>query len=62
MPDATRSHPPKLLEDVRKVLRLHHYSRHTERAYVEWIARFASFHGMRSRADLSPPNLRSRRS
>ena len=54
MPDTTRSQPPKLLDDVRQVLRLHHYSIHTERSYVEWIIRFARFHGMRSRADLFP--------
>jgi integron integrase len=54
MPNATRSQPPKLLDEVRKVLRLHHYSIHTERSYVEWIIRFTRFHGMRSRADLFP--------
>lgn len=54
MPDAMRSQPPKLLDDVRKVLRLHHYSIHTERSYVEWIIRFVRFHGMRSREDLFP--------
>ncbi|MBA2591375.1 MAG: phage integrase N-terminal SAM-like domain-containing protein [Gammaproteobacteria bacterium] len=52
MPDVTRSQPPTLLDEVRKVLRRHHYSMHTERSYVEWIIRFARFHGMRSRADL----------
>jgi integron integrase len=36
------------------VLRLHHYSIHTERSYVEWIVRFVRFHGMRSRDDLLP--------
>src|SRR5712691_8289455 len=54
MPDATRSQPPKLLDDVRQVLRLHHYSIHTERASVEWIRRFARFHGLRSRTALFP--------
>src|SRR6266566_8030569 len=54
MPNATQSQPPKLLDDVRQVLRLHHYSIHTERSSVEWIRRFARFHGMRSRADLFP--------
>jgi site-specific recombinase XerD len=54
MPDATRSQPPKLLDEVRHVLRLRHYSIHTERSYVEWIVRFVRFHGMRSRADLFP--------
>jgi integron integrase len=36
------------------VLRLHHYSIHTERAYVDWIGRFVRFLGMRSREDLFP--------
>ncbi len=54
MPDATRSQQPKLLDEVRKVLRLHHYSIHTERSYVEWIVRFVRFHGMRSREALFP--------
>jgi len=52
--DTSHSAPPTLLDDVRKVLRLHHYSLHTERAYVEWIVRFIRFHTMRSRADLVP--------
>lgn len=54
MSDATRSQQPKLLDEVRQVLRLHHYSIHTERSYVEWIVRFVRFHSMRSRADLVP--------
>jgi site-specific recombinase XerD len=54
MPDTTRSQPPKLLDDVHQMLRLHHYSIHTERAYVDWIVRFIRFHGMRSREDLVP--------
>ncbi|MGH8584269.1 MAG: phage integrase N-terminal SAM-like domain-containing protein [Gammaproteobacteria bacterium] len=49
MPDATRSQQPRLLDEVRKVLRLYHYSIHSERSYVEWIVRFVRFHGMRSR-------------
>jgi hypothetical protein len=54
MPDATRSQPPKLLDEVRQVLRLHHDSMHTKRSSVEWIVRFVRFHGMRSRATLFP--------
>jgi integron integrase len=54
MPDGRRSQPPKLLDHVRQVLRLHHYSIHTERSSGEWIQRFARCHGMRSRADLCP--------
>ena len=55
MPATIRSQQPKLLDEVRNVLRLHHYSIHTERSYVEWIVRFVRFHDMRSRDDSSPP-------
>ena len=51
---STRIPQPKLLDEVRKVLRLRHYSIHTERSYGAWIVRFIRFHGMRSRADLIP--------
>jgi integrase len=44
---------PKLLDEVRKVLRLRHYSIHTERSYVDWIKRYVHFHHMRCRADLA---------
>ena len=44
---------PKLLDQVREVLRLHHYSIHTERSYVDWIKRYVQFHGMRGREDLA---------
>jgi site-specific recombinase XerD len=54
MPDSTKSQQPKLLDQVRQVLRLHHYSIHTERSYVDWIVRFVLFHRMRSREDLFP--------
>ena len=54
MPGSTRTQQPKLLDEVRQVLRLHHYSIHTERSYMEWIVRFVRFHGMRSRKDLFP--------
>ena len=37
------------------MLRLHHYSIHTERAYLEWIVRYVRFHRMRSRDALFPP-------
>jgi len=42
----------KILDEVRDVMRLNHYSIHTERAYSEWIKRFIQFHNMRSRDDL----------
>jgi len=43
---------PKLLDQVRSLMRLQHYSIHTERSYVDWIKRFVQFHRIQSRADL----------
>jgi site-specific recombinase XerD len=44
---------PRLLRQVRDVLRLHHYSIHTERSYVDWIKRYVEFHKMTRREDLA---------
>jgi len=42
----------KLLDEVRDVMRLHHYSIHTERTYCDWIKRYIRYHSMISRQDL----------
>ena len=42
----------RLLDQVREVLRLKHYSIRTERSYCDWIRRYVKFHKMRSRQDL----------
>jgi len=36
----------KLLDDVRRVMRLKHYSIHTERVYCDWIKQYIKFHKM----------------
>jgi hypothetical protein len=38
---------------VRHVLRLHHYSIHTERSSLDWIKRKVHFHHMRFPEDLA---------
>ena len=38
---------PKLLDEVRQLARLRHYSYRTEKAYVSWIKRYIVFHGLR---------------
>ena len=43
---------PRLLDQVRHVLRLHPYSIHTERSYIDWIKRYVHFHRMTCREDL----------
>ena len=35
---------PKLLDQVRHAIRVRHYSRRTEQAYVDWIRRYIFFH------------------
>jgi len=42
----------RILDEVRDVIRLYHYSIHTERSYLDWIKRFILFHNMKSRNDL----------
>lgn len=42
----------RLLDDVKNIMRLKHYSIHTERSYCDWIKRFVKFHDMSSRQDL----------
>lgn len=36
---------PRLLTQLRQVIRLHQYSRRTEEAYVSWVRRYAPFSG-----------------
>jgi len=38
---------PRLLDEVRKAIRLRHYSYRTEKAYVDWIRRFVVYHDKR---------------
>ena len=45
-------HKPKFIEEVRRALRLRHYSIRTERTYVDWIRQFILFHGKRHPKDL----------
>src|SRR5437764_14212615 len=52
-PDDEAARAPRLLEQVRSLMRLHHYSIHTERSYIEWIRRFVLFHRMHSREELA---------
>ncbi|QPK65538.1 integron integrase [Methylomonas sp. LL1] len=43
---------PTLLDDVRRIMRLKHYSLHTERTYCDWIKQFIKFHRMTERPAL----------
>lgn len=43
----------KLLDQVREVMRLRHYSIRTEQSYCAWIRRYIQFHNMKSREELN---------
>ena len=47
----------KLLDRVREAIRLRHYSRRTEEAYVHWIRRYIVFHGRRHPGELGAPEI-----
>ena len=42
----------KLLDQIREVMRLKHYSIRTERTYCDWIRRYIQFHKMQNREEL----------
>jgi len=42
----------RLLDQMREILRLHHYSIRTEEAYLEWVKRFILFHNKRHPSDM----------
>lgn len=52
MAASSTSHSPKLLVQVRDLIRLKHYSIRTEQAYLGWIKRFILFQGKRHPKDM----------
>ena len=44
--------PIKLLDQVRSVIRLKHYSIRTGKSYVSWIKRYIIFHDKRHPTDM----------
>ena len=44
--------PPRLLEQMRVVIRARHYSLRTEETYLGWVKRFILFHGKRHPRDM----------
>src|SRR5436309_6365063 len=52
LPTAPKQSKPKLLDQVRQLMRLRHYSLRTEEAYVGWIRRYILFHGKRHPREL----------
>ncbi len=48
---------PRLLDEVRSVLRVKHYSIRTEEAYTQWIKRFIFFHNKKHPADMGEAEI-----
>jgi integron integrase len=48
---------PKLLDQVRALIRSKHYSRRTEQSYVDWVTRYVRFHNMRHPRELGAPEI-----
>lgn len=49
--------PPKLLDQVRDLIRVKHYSIRTETQYLQWIRRFILFHGKKHPRDMGAPEV-----
>ncbi len=49
--------PPRLLDQVRNVIRCKHYSTRTEKTYIDWIKRFIRFHDRRHPKDLDEKHI-----
>ena len=49
--------PPRLLDRVRRAIRIHHFSRRTEKAYVAWSRRFILFHGKRHPSEMGESEI-----
>ncbi len=56
-PHRLRAPPKKLLDQVRHRIRVKHYSRRTEIAYVDWIKRFILFNDKRHPRDMGRSEL-----
>ena len=57
LPARATPDPPRLLDRVPEAIRLRHYSRRTEKAYVGWARRFVLFHGKRHPAEMGKAEI-----
>ena len=57
LPTSASLNKPKLLDQVRDVIRRKHFSIRTEQAYVDWIRRFILFHNKRHPTEMAEQEL-----
>jgi len=48
---------PRLLERLRREIRVRHYSIRTERSYIDWTIRYCHFHKLRHPEDMGAPEI-----
>ena len=48
---------PRLLDQVRNIVRCKHYSLRTEQGYIQWIKRYIFFHGKQHPDDLNEAHV-----
>jgi integron integrase len=52
-----QSNSPRLLPTLRAAIRLRHFSRRTEEAYLSWVVRFVKFHGLKPPSAMGEPEV-----
>ncbi len=57
--DKFRPKPGKLLDQVREVMRYHHYAIRTEQTYIKWILEYIRFNGTRHPKEMGKPEVES---
>jgi len=48
---------PRLLDQMRALLRSKHYARRTEQSYIDWVTRYIRFHQTRHPRELGPADI-----
>ncbi len=57
MPEPFSPKPKKMLDQLREVIRIKHYSYSTEKNYVHWAKRYILFHNKRHPAEMGAPEI-----
>ena len=55
--DKFRPKPGKLLDQIREVMRYHHYAIRTEQTYIKWILDYIRFNGTRHPREMGKPEV-----
>ena len=59
IPELSMTDKPRLLDRVRRKIRIKHYSIRTEQAYIDWIRRFILFHKKRHSIEMAETEVKA---